>query len=127
MTPFRMDGIAYNVHVSELTRKFSVQDTENAGRTQNGDMYREIIGTFYNYAMTVEPVGNDEQAMDDFWEAISQPKKSHVCEFPYNQQTLTQKMYITSGEQKLISMDGKGSHWGAIQVSCIAMTARVKP
>lgn len=127
MIPFIMDGIPYNVHVTELTRKFSVQDTANAGRTQNGDMYREIIGTFYNYTLTVEQMGTDARALDDFWEAVSQPQTSHVCVFPYNQRTLTQRMYVTGGEQKLISMDGRGNHWGALQISCIAMTAKVTP
>lgn len=127
MIPFTMDGEAYNVRVSELTRKFSVQDTDNAGRTQNGDMYREIIGTFYNYSMTVEQMGDDRAAMDRFWEAISQPVKSHVCVFPYNQKTITQRMYITGGQQQLIDMNSKRKRWGPIQVSCIAMTAKVKP
>lgn len=125
--PFLLDGEAYNVRVTKLIRKFSVLDTSKTGRTQNGSMYRDVVGTFYNYAMTVEQSGEDRAAMDAFWEAISQPKKSHVCVFPYGQATLTQRMYITSGEQDLRSLTPKGSCWGELSLSFIAMSPKVTP
>ena len=76
-------------------------DTDKSGRTQNGQMYRSPIGTFYNYTMTVQRAGADDVAFDAFWEAISAPVASHICTFPYNRQTLTQRMYVTAGEQQL--------------------------
>ena len=125
--PFLLDGKAYNLRVSKLTRKFSVLDTGKSGRTQNGTMYRDVIGTYYNYSMTVERCGQDYEALDAFWEAISQPEKSHVCVFPYNQETLSQQMYITSGEQTLLSRTEKRTMWGEITLSFIAMTPKVVP
>lgn len=127
MQAFMMDGIAYNVRVSNLTRKFSVQDTDRTGRTQDGEMYRDIIGTFYNYSMTVEQMDGDTEAFDQFWEAISQPVESHVCVFPYNQVTMTQRMYVTSGEQSVISRKSTRTHWGEMEVSFIAMSPKVVP
>lgn len=125
--PFLLDGFAYNVRVTKLTRKFSVLDTDKTGRTQNGEMYRDIIGTFYNYSMTVEQRGDDATAMDEFWEAISKPKTSHVCVFPYGQETLTQKMYITSGEQDVVAVGQNGTEWGEMSLNFIAMSPKVVP
>lgn len=125
--PFLLDGVAYNVIVTKLTRKFSVQDTAKTGRVQSGDMYRDIIGTFYNYSMTVEQIGTDAAALDAFWEAISKPVDSHVCVFPYGQTTLTQRMYITSGEQDLVRIAQERTDWGVLNVSFIAMSPRVVP
>lgn len=125
--PFLLDGVAYNVIVSKLTRKFSVQDTSKTGRVQSGDMYRDVIGTFYNYSMTVEQMGTDAATLDAFWEAISQPVDSHVCVFPYGQTTLTQRMYITSGEQDLVRLTPERTDWGILNVSFIAMSPRVVP
>lgn len=122
---FKMDGVAYNVSVTALTRKFSVMDTDKSGRTQDGAMYRDIIGTFYNYTMTIRERGGDAAALDAFWEAISSPTKSHVCEFPYGQETLTQQMYVTSGEQSLRLMQPDKNHWGEISVNFIAMKPEV--
>ena len=127
MQAFLMDGIAYNVRVSKLTRKFSVQDTDRTGRTQDGEMYRDIVGTFYNYSMTVEQMGDDTESFDNFWEVISQPVESHVCEFPYNQVTMTQRMYITSGEQSIVSRQPTFTEWGEMEISFIAMSPRVAP
>jgi hypothetical protein len=127
MQAFLMDGVAYNVRVSKMTRSFSVQDTDKTGRTQDGEMYRDIVGTFYNYSMEVAQMDNDRESFDSFWEAISQPVESHVCEFPYNQTVMTQKMYITSGEQDLISKTFERSLWGAISLNYIAMSPKVVP
>lgn len=127
MQPFMLNGVAYNVQVTKLTRKFSVMDSDKSGRTQNGDMYRDPIGTFYNYTMTVEPYSGDTAAMDAFWEAISQPVTSHVCTFPYGQNTLTQRMYITSGEQDLRLLKPDAAYWGELTVNFIAMSPKVTP
>lgn len=125
--PFTLDGVEYNVHVVKLTRKFSVMDTDKSGRTIDGEMYRDPIGTFYNYSMTVAPRGGDTAAMDAFWEAISQPVASHVCTFPYGQDLLSQKMYVTSGEQDLKLLAHDKAHWGEIAINFIAMGPKVKP
>lgn len=126
MQVFLMDGIAYNVNVTSLKRKFSVMDTDKSGRTQNGEMYRDIIGTFFNYTMTIQERAGDAASLEDFWEAISDPTKaSHVCVFPYGQTTLTQRMYVTSGEQDLKLMQKDRNHWGEITVNFIAMGPEV--
>ena len=123
---FLMDGKSYNVSVTSLTRKFSVMDTDKSGRTQNGAMYRDVIGTFYNYSMTIEEQDSDADALEAFWTAISDPKKaSHVCVFPYGQNTLTQNMYVTSGEQKLQFMEPGKNYWGELNVNFIAMEPEV--
>lgn len=122
---FLIDGTAYNVHVTELVRKFSVLDTDKSGRTMDGEMYRDPIGTFYNYSMTVATCDGDTEAMDAFWEAISQPQKYHNCTFPYNQAMLTQKMYVTSGEQGVVRMTEGKTHWGDITINFIAMRPKV--
>lgn len=123
---FRMDGISYNVSVTALNRKFSVMDTDKSGRTQDGRMYRDIIGTFYNYTMTVSERNGDAAALESFWAAISDPTRvSHICTFPYGQRTLTQEMYVTSGDQPLERMDKDGNHWGELSVNFIAMNPEV--
>ena len=126
MNVFLMDGKSYNVSVMSLTRKFSVMDTDKSGRTQNGRMYRDILGTFYNYTMEVQEKDGDAASLEAFWTAISDPKKaSHICQFPYGQRTLTQEMYVTTGEQSLIKMQEKQNSWGGLTVNFIAMGPEV--
>lgn len=127
MCVFTMDGIAYQVDVTNLVCKFSVLDTEQTGRTQDGKLYREPIGTFYNYSMTVAPKSNHRADFDAFWEAISQPVASHVCTFPYGQQTLSQRMYVTSGEKALRLLTPEFADWGEVTVNFIATEPQVMP
>ena len=125
MHVFLLDGIGYNVDVLSLTRKFSVMDTDKSGRTQDGQMYRDVVGTFYNYTMTVGERGGDAAALEAFWQAVSDPQVSHVCVFPYGQQTLTQRMYVTGGEQGLKLIRKGKNHWGELTVNFIAMGPEV--
>lgn len=124
---FYIDGVGYNVHVLQLTRKFSVLDTENSGRTMDGQMYREPIGTFYNYTMTVTPRMGAAADMEAFWETVSKPQRSHLCQFPYGQETICQKMYITAGQQDLLRVGDNGNFWGDVTVNFIAMSPKVLP
>lgn len=124
---FTMDGVSYNVDVVALTRKFSVMDTEQSGRTQNGEMYRDVIGTFFNYTMTVRERGGDAAALEAFWAAVSDPSASHICVFPYGQTTLTQRMYVTGGEQNLMLVNNGKNHWDEVTLNFIAMGPRVMP
>lgn len=124
---FTLDGRQYNVHVTALTRKFAVLDTQQSGRTLDGRMYRSVIGTFYNYTMTVEASAGDSASLEALWEAVSQPAVSHVCTFPYGQKNLTQRMYITSGEQPLQRIHSQGRLWGALTLEFIAMEPEVMP
>ena len=70
-----LDGTAYpNLHVTSLKRSFAVLDGDNAGRVMTGAMVRDIIGTFYNYSVELDPVGTDPAEYDRFYEAISTPE-----------------------------------------------------
>ena len=124
---FTVDGEPYNVRVKKLSRSFSVMDSDKTGRAQSGAMYRDPIGTYYNYTMVVDTRGNDVDALDAFWEVMSTPDKSHRCVFPYNQETLTQDMYVTSGSQELKLMDKNGNHWGELSINFIAMKPKKVP
>lgn len=124
--PFVMDGVEYNINVMSLTRSFSVLDTDKSGRTQDGEMFRDVIGTFYNYTMVVRAKREDTASFDAFWEAVSQPQTSHLCTFPYNQTVLTQRMYVTSGEQDVDIINNTGTHWGEMTVNFVAMSPRVR-
>lgn len=125
ITQFLMDGIQYNVQVMSLKRSFSIKDAIRASETQNGNIYRDPIGTYYNYTMTVRVKDGDREALDAFWDAVSKPVPSHVCVFPYNQSTLTQQMYVTSGNQEILRLHKDGAEWKDITINFIAKAPKV--
>lgn len=127
MTQFIMDGKEYNVHVMSLTRSFTVKDGLSPSTAQSGAIYRDLVGTYYDYQITVSEKDGDRAALEAFWEDISQPVNSHVCVFPYGQKTLTQRMYVTKGKQNIRRLYSDRAEWDDITVSFIANEPKVIP
>lgn len=123
-----LDGKAYpNLHVVSLKRSFSVLDGDNAGRVMTGAMKRDIIGTYYNYSMEIDPVSSDLAEYDEFYEAISSPVDSHVLTVPYAQTTLTFDAYVANGEDKLVSKYNGRNEWQNLAVNFVAMKPKRTP
>lgn len=127
ITQFIMDGIEYNVHVMSLKRQFEVKEASQMLTMQSGDIRRDILGTYYNYTITLREKSGDVEALDALWEAISQPVEYHECVFPYNQTTITQRMYVKSGTQEIRRMYDNGTHWRDLTISFLAKAPRVLP
>lgn len=123
-----LDGKEYpNLHVVSLKRSFAVLDGDNAGRVMTGAMTRDIIGTYYNYSMEIDPVSSDLAEYDEFYEAISAPVDSHVLTVPYAQTTLTFDAYVANGEDELVSKYGSRNEWQNLAINFIAMKPKRTP
>ena len=119
--PITMDGVTYStLHVVSLKRSFSVLDGENAGRVESGAMQRDVIGTFYNYAVEIDPDEASKEDYDAFFEAISAPVDSHELVIPYGQDVLTFDAYVTQGSDELLGMYAT-NRWGNLSFNFIAM------
>lgn len=126
---FTLDGRAYNVRVMSLTRSFEVLDGENTGRTiSDGAMFRDIIGTYYNYEMEIDCSKLSPTDYDDLWEALSAPVDWHTVSFPYGRAgMLTQQMYVSSGSDQLQRVENGINFWAGLKIKYIAMQARRVP
>ena len=120
--PIKLDGVTYNtLHITKLTRNFSVLDGQNAGRVQSGAMVRDVIGTFYNYSVEIDPDAASRADYDSFYEVISAPTDSHTLEVPYGQTTLVFQAYVTQGSDELLFMEHNKNRWGNLSFNFIAM------
>lgn len=125
---FTVDGVEYSkIHVMSLKRSFSVLDGENAGRTMDGAMQRDIIGTYYNYALEIDPYDSDPAEYDAFWEVISSPVDSHTVSFPYGRDLLTFEAYVSNGEDELFDIFKGVNRWDNLTVNFIAMEPHRRP
>ena len=122
---FSIDGKEYNVTVPSggIQRSFSVLDTDKSGRSQSGDMIRDIIGTYYNYSIEINTKMLNYDEYDQLYEIISSPTEYHILTVPYGQTTLTFKAYVTNGSD---SFDVKGKdgkiRWKGLKLNFIAMS-----
>lgn len=124
-----LDGVAYDLQIVSLQRSFQVLDTDYSGRViEAGQMYRDVVGTFYNYELKVKPSRRNPQDYDAFYEAISSPQESHILTLPYGSGgALTQKMYVTAGKDDLIRQENGKNLWDGLSVSYVATRAARVP
>lgn len=109
---FLLDGKAYNVNVMELKRKFAITDTDQSGRVANYRMFRDIVGTFYNYSLKVAPAVGDPESYDSFYDDLTDPTPEYrKMTFPYGQEQLEFEAYVTQGEDDLRIRNGV-NYWG---------------
>lgn len=127
-TVFSVDGVAYpHVFVSSLKRSFSVLDGGNAGRTMDGAMQRDIIGTYYNYSLELDPSYSEPAEYDALYEALSAPVNSHELTVPYGQETLTFQAYVANGEDELLHMYERLNRWENLTIHFVAMKPQRRP
>ena len=115
MSVFTVDGHSYNVSVSSLQRKAAILDGENAGR-----MERDIIGTYYNYTLGIDPKLMTPAEYDALYEILTAPVDSHALVVPYGQGTISFSAYISNAEDALKRMAGTNL-WSDLKVNFIAM------
>lgn len=127
---FTIDGVDLRVNVINLKRGFSVTDTEHSGRVKSGEMHRDIIGTFYNYTVEIEPNPSYLGDYDTFYEIVSSPAAFHRMEFPYSQKKLTFLGYVTNGEDTLTIRKNSGkliNRWSGLSLQFVAKEPQRRP
>lgn len=126
--PIKLDGVTYpNIHIMKIKRSFQVLDGENAGRVMDGTMERDIVGTYYNFAVEVDSSAADRSEYDRFYENISAPVDSHELEIPYGQTVMRFQAYVATGSDNLERMFDDYNRWGGLSFNFIAMAPqRVK-
>lgn len=127
---FSVDGVEYpGVFVkSPIHRSFNVLDGENAGRTMDGRMQRDIIGTYYTYRLEFDASLSDPEEYDALFEALSAPVDSHIISVPYGQGSLTFEAYVANGEDDLSRIyRNESKKWDNLTVNFVAMEPQRRP
>ncbi len=119
---FIIDGTDYSAIVTALRRNFSIADGENAGRTLDGVMHRDLIGTYYNYSITVKTDRLSQDEYNRLYETITAPVESHTIRAAYGNTTLTFHAYITQGSDDLLRQYSESDRlWSNLSFDFIAM------
>lgn len=124
-----LDGVTYNLRVTfeTLRRSFRISDGDNAGNMLSGYYQRDVIGTYYDYEMTVEADPSDPTTYDNFYEAITAPVDSHEITLPYGQGTITFNAMVTEGEDYYRGTVGGKKRWGNLRVLFTAIEVKREP
>lgn len=124
-----MDQVTYHLRVKYQTlgRSFHLDDGENADWMLSGLYKRDLLGTYYDYTMEVEPDPRYPDDYDSFFEAITAPVDSHSLTLPYGQGTITFDAMVTSGSDLYKGQLAGVSRWGGLQVQFTAQKPQREP
>lgn len=120
---FTIDGESFDVEVVSLRREFALNQAHPAAMTLDGSFHRELTGSYCHYRLTVR-TRRDPGELERFWEAVSAPKETLTCTFPYGDGWLTQQMFVESGTQELTDAVG-ANRWDAITLRFVGAKPRV--
>lgn len=108
--PFSMDGTTYKATFVEKSLKLKAEiiNGDNSGRMQNTkEMFLDYVGTFFNYeAQFVRDNDATDADWDNFFLALCNPINKHTATFPFNQQTMTEYVYVSSVQRGYIRKKG---------------------
>lgn len=126
---FTIDGVPYDVFIPQggITRSFKILDGPNAGRMLDATMTRDIIGTFYNYKVSIAQNNPNPEIYDRLYEILSSPKDSHTIILPYGQKTISFEAYVTGGDDRLKRKSKSGAYWDSLTLEFIAMSPYRRP
>lgn len=98
-----MDGRTYELRVKlgTLEESFRIEDGPNAGTMLSGDESRDVVGTYYEHSMAIEPDPRHYQDYIDFYTAISAPVDSHRITMPHAGGTITYDAMVVSGAHSI--------------------------
>lgn len=124
-----IDGKDYGIIVPQggIKRSFNVLDSNKSGRLSNGEMQRDIIGTYYNYSIQFISRANSKHKYDELYEVLSSPEDYHSITVPYAQEMLTFQAYVTSGTDSLKKITKQGNEWDGITVNFVATKPKRRP
>jgi len=123
MAAFVVDGREFNVIVPDkgIKRQGRVLDGEDAGRLQNGEMERDIIGTYYNYTIPLETSRLNREEYDELYEILSAPVDYHMLQVPYGQTVILFRAYVANLDDTLVSMRNGINKWTGLSINFVAM------
>lgn len=102
-----VDGVEYRVGVISLKRKGDILD-KTANRTEDGDLHREVIGTYYNFSMTIRP-GTDTELYDRLFWVLTEPVAYHMVQLPTMNEAV--QMYFGSVQDEVKFTDGEETYY----------------
>lgn len=99
-----VDGVEYRVPVVKMTRKGDILD-KTANRTEDGDLHREVIGTYYNFSLELRPGKQkaDLEIYNELYWKLTEPVAYHEVQLPGQPEPV--KMYFGSVKDEITFID----------------------
>jgi hypothetical protein len=106
-----LDTVTYNLPLKTVNRKAEILFKDGAGRTADGVLHAEAIGTFMNYDCEVGMSKNNSVDYAAFWLAITEPTAEHEITLPDESGTLTFDCYFANIKDTVMKWNEGGTNY----------------
>ena len=113
----KINGETFKNGIVKIERKTRVEK-EKKGTTLDGKTHFEVIGTYFDYIITINTKAINIQEYDRLFEVITKPIESQVVTVPYNQTEITFNANISVGNTSLLSNFLNFKRWGELKITC---------
>ena len=118
-----IDGVEYKVSITSLKRSADILD-KSAYRSEDGELHREVIGTFYNYNLSLGLV-NDMDLYNTLFEVLTDPVTHHSVELPNDH--IAFDGYFSSVTDEVRRVTDEGTLYQGLTCNLTAMKPRKTP
>lgn len=114
-----MDGKTYRVRIiyPSVEENARLVEGPNAGDMLSGRRERDLVGTYYDHTLSVEPDPSHPQDYDQFYQDITAPVPSHSITMPHGQGTVTYDAMVSSARHVANGVIAGVRRWKGLQVS----------
>lgn len=118
-----IDTVVYQVPILELKRKADILD-KYAYRTEDGELHREVIGTYHNFSLKIGTV-DDMELYNTLFDVLSAPVPSHQVELPNDHVSF--RGYFSSVQDEVKRVRQDGTIYKGLTCNLTAMVPRRRP
>lgn len=84
---FTIDGVEYRVKCT-ATRGAEIRESDISGLLLNGQIFRDVLGTYYTYDIQLEMPLKNKGRYAALIEQLTEPVDGHLFVLPYNNSTI---------------------------------------
>jgi len=122
-----IDGTYYDLAITSLKPTANITDGDNAGRSTNGIMIRDILGTYLSYVIEFEMKQYDLTEFSALVRKLRQPVKYVSMTVPDLDTDITFDAYITKVEYEYKGIIGGVRRWSGLKVTFTPMAPNIEP
>ena len=111
---FTVDGTEWTIPC-DITRKIRVADSDISGLLLTGQMFHDVLGTYYDYEVTLVPNPHDMEPYYSLLNVLSQPVDGHQFIFPFDGSTVEVTAKVDEMSDVYVRMPDNHVYWKGLK------------
>lgn len=123
-----VDGVCYTVFVESVRRTGVVKESKVSGDLKSGTRFRDIVGTYYHYELSVATDRLSPTEYDALYDVLTSPTPSHAVALPYGRNGVLEfDAYIEQVNDDLLADHETERVWGNLTIKFKAKAPQRRP